>query len=124
MHHFFVEPSQIQGNHIFIDGPDVNHIRNVLRMNPGEEVNVTDGSGEKVYRCAIASIGEDKVELNIMWAQEKGMELPSKIYLFQGLPKSDKMELIIQKAVELGVYEIIPMATARAVVKLDQKKAA
>lgn len=124
MHHFFVEPSQIQGNHIFIDGPDVNHIRNVLRMNPGEEVNVTDGSGEKVYRCAIASIGEDKVELNIMWAQEKGMELPSKIYLFQGLPKSDKMELIIQKAVELGVYEIIPMATTRAVVKLDQKKAA
>ena len=124
MHHFFVEPSQIQGNHIFIDGPDVNHIRNVLRMNPGEEVNVTDGSGEKVYRCAIASIGEDKVELNIMWAQENGMELPSKIYLFQGLPKSDKMELIIQKAVELGVYEIIPMATARAVVKLDQKKAA
>ena len=124
MHHFFVEPSQIQENHIFIDGPDVNNIRNVLRMNPGEEVNVTDGSGEKVYRCAIASIGEDKVELNIMWAQEKGMELPSKIYLFQGLPKSDKMELIIQKAVELGVYEIIPMATARAVVKLDQKKAA
>ena len=124
MHHFFVEPSQIQGNHIFIDGPDVNHIRNVLRMNPGEEVNVTDGTGEKVYSCAIASIGEDKVELNIMWAQEKGMELPSKIYLFQGLPKSDKMELIIQKAVELGVYEIIPMATARAVVKLDQKKAA
>lgn len=124
MHHFFVEPSQIQGNHIFIDGPDVNHIRNVLRMNPGEEVNVTDGTGEKVYRCAIASIGEDTVELNIMWAQEKGMELPSKIYLFQGLPKSDKMELIIQKAVELGVYEIIPMATARAVVKLDQKKAA
>lgn len=112
MHHFFVEPSKIQGNHIFIDGPDVNHIRNVLRMNPGEEVNVTDGSGEKVYRCAIAAIGEDTVELNIMWAQEKGMELPSKIYLFQGLPKSDKMELIIQKAVELGVYEIIPMATA------------
>ena len=108
MHHFFVEPSQIQENHIFIDGPDVNHIRNVLRMNPGEEVNVTDGTGEKVYRCAIAAIGEDTVELNIMWAQEKGMELPSKIYLFQGLPKSDKMELIIQKAVELGVYEIIP----------------
>ena len=124
MHHFFVEPSQIQGTHISIDGPDVNHIRNVLRMNPGEEVNVTDGTGEKVYRCVIESIGETEVELKVMWAQEKGMELPSKIYLFQGLPKSDKMELIIQKAVELGVYEIIPMATARAVVKLDQKKAA
>ena len=123
MHHFFVEPSQIQGNHIFIDGPDVNHIRNVLRMNPGEEVNVTDGSGEKVYRCAIASIGEDKVELNIMWAQEKGMELPSKIYLFQGLPKSDKMELIIQKAVELGAFQVIPVSMKRCVVKLDEKKA-
>ena len=123
MHHFFVEPSKIQGNHIFIDGPDVNHIRNVLRMNPGEEVNVTDGSGEKVYRCAIAAIGEDTVELNIMWAQEKGMELPSKIYLFQGLPKSDKMELIIQKAVELGAFQIIPVAMKRCVVKLDEKKA-
>ena len=123
MHHFFVEPSQIQGNHIFIDGPDVNHIRNVLRMNPREEVNVTDGTGEKVYRCAIASIGEDKVELNIMWAQEKGMELPSKIYLFQGLPKSDKMELIIQKAVELGAFQVIPVSMKRCVVKLDEKKA-
>ena len=91
-------------------------------MNPGEEVNVTDGTGEKVYRCAIAAIGEDTVELNIMWAQEKGMELPSKIYLFQGLPKSDKMELIIQKAVELGVHEVIPVATRRVVVKLDRKK--
>ena len=79
-------------------------------------------TGKPVELCC--AIGEDTVELNIMWAQEKGMELPSKIYLFQGLPKSDKMELIIQKAVELGVYEIIPMATARAVVKLDQKKAA
>ena len=123
MHHFFVEPSKIQGNHIFIDGPDVNHIRNVLRMNPGEEVNVTDGSGEKVYRCAIAAIGEDTVELNIMWAQEKGMELPSKIYLFQGLPKSDKMELIIQKAVELGAFQVIPVSMKRCVVKLDEKKA-
>ena len=123
MHHFFVEPSQIQENHIFIDGPDVNHIRNVLRMNPGEEVNVTDGTGEKVYRCAIAAIGEDTVELNIMWAQEKGMELPSKIYLFQGLPKSDKMELIIQKAVELGAFQVIPVSMKRCVVKLDEKKA-
>jgi len=57
-----------------------------------------------------------------MWVEETGAELPSRIYLFQGLPKSDKMELIIQKAVELGAYEIIPMATRRAVVKLDKKK--
>ena len=61
--------------------------------------------------------------LHIMWVEEANRELPSKIYLFQGLPKGDKMELIIQKAVELGVYEIIPVATKRAVVKLDAKKA-
>lgn len=124
MYHFFVSPSQIQNNRIFIEGPDVNHIKNVLRMEKGEEVNVTDGYGEKVYRCEIDGFTEEHVELKIMWAQEKGVELPSKIYLFQGLPKSDKMELIIQKAVELGVHEIIPVATRRAVVKLDPKKAA
>ena len=64
------------------------------------------------------------MELNIMWAQEKGMELPSKIYLFQGLPKSDKMELIIQKAVELGACQVIPVETKRCVVRLNGKKAA
>ena len=123
MHHFFVSPGQIGEKQITIEGADVNHIRNVLRMEPGEEVNVSDGTGETVYRCEIDRFTETTVELKIMWAQEKGMELPSKIYLFQGLPKSDKMELIIQKAVELGVYEIIPVATRRAVVKLDPKKA-
>ena len=123
MHHFFVSPSQIGKDHITIVGTDVNHIKNVLRMGVGEEVNVTDGEGDKVYRCCVDRFLEDSVELKIMWVQENGVELPSRIYLFQGLPKSDKMELIIQKAVELGVYEIIPVATKRAVVKLDEKKA-
>lgn len=124
MYHFFVSPDQIHERHITIGGQDVNHIRNVLRMGIGEEVNVTDGVGEKVYRCEIDGFTGDTVELKIMWAQEKGVELPSRIYLFQGIPKSDKMELIIQKAVELGVHEIIPVATRRSVVKLDEKKAA
>lgn len=122
MYHFFVTPEQIGGKEIRIKGSDVNHIRNVLRMNPGEQVSVSCGDG-KDYRCELSEIGEDCVTAKIMWAQESDVELPSRICLFQGLPKGDKMELIIQKAVELGAAEIVPMATRRAVVKLDEKKA-
>lgn len=124
MHHFFVTPGQILEREILVEGTDVNHITNVLRMEKGEEVHVSDGQGGKVYRCEIAAFEEENVRLNILEVLKDDMELPSRIYLFQGLPKADKMELIIQKAVELGVYEIIPVATRRAVVKLDDKKAA
>lgn len=122
MYHFFVQQEQISEREIRIEGGDVNHIRNVLRMNPGEQVTVSGMEGEKEYRCEIARIEEDSVTLKILWAQDADTELPSRICLFQGLPKGDKMELIIQKAVELGVYEIVPVATKRAVVKLDKKK--
>lgn len=123
MYHFFVMPEQIDEKEIRIEGSDVNHIRNVLRMSPGEQITVSSGEGKTEYRCEIFQIEEDHVTAKIMWAQDADTELPSKICLFQGLPKSDKMELIIQKAVELGVHEIVPMATKRAVVKLDAKKA-
>lgn len=123
MHHFFVSPTQIEEKTITILGTDVNHIKNVLRMQPGEELNISSGEDSLEYRCRIRDISPDSVKLEIMWKQELECELPSRIYLFQGLPKSDKMEWIIQKAVELGVYEIIPVATKRAVVKLDAKKA-
>lgn len=123
MYQFFVQPSQIQGNRIIITGTDVNHIKNVLRMKTGEEIAVSNGVDGKEYRCGIEQLTEDEVICSLRFIREDGVELPSKIYLFQGLPKADKMELIIQKAVELGVYEIIPVATARSVVKLDEKKA-
>ena len=123
MYQFFVEPSQIQGNRVVITGNDVNHIKNVLRMQPGEEIAVSNGEDGKEYRCGIENLYEDEIICSLRFVKEDGVELPSKIYLFQGLPKADKMELIVQKAVELGVYEIIPVATKRAVVKLDQKKA-
>lgn len=74
------------------------------------------------YTCYIEEFLEDEVTAHIMYAQEAGYELSSKIYLFQGLPKSDKMEWIIQKAVELGVHQVIPVATKRAVVRLEGKK--
>ena len=125
MQRFFVEPHQIDeaAHQIHIIGTDVNHISNVLRMKQGEAVWISDG-GQKEYRCAIEAFSADEVLLHIIYAQEPDYELPSRIYLFQGLPKADKMELIIQKAVELGAYEIIPVETKRCVVKLDGKKAA
>lgn len=122
MHHFFVTPEQVREETIIIEGSDVNHIKNVLRMKVGEELEISDGSNKK-YLCEIASMSSDEVCALIKTELKVDTELPSKIYLFQGLPKSDKMELIVQKAVELGVYEIIPVATKRAVVKLDDKKA-
>ena len=123
MYQFFVEPSGIQGTRVVITGNDVNHIKNVLRMQPGEEIAVSNGEDGKEYRCGIEEVREDEIICTLRFVKEDGVELPSKIYLFQGLPKADKMELIVQKAVELGVYEIIPVATKRAVVKLDEKKA-
>ena len=124
MQRFFVEPYQIEeeAHRIHINGTDVNHIKNVLRMKCGEDVWISDG-GDKEYHCQIEELGEDEVLLHILYAQEPEYELPNKIYLFQGLPKADKMELIIQKAVELGAYRIVPFAAKRSVVKLDQKKA-
>ena len=92
-------------------------------MQPGEEIAVSNGIDGKEYRCGIEELHEDEIICTLRFVKEDGVELPSKIYLFQGLPKADKMELIVQKAVELGVYAIIPVATKRAVVKLDEKKA-
>ena len=123
MYQFFVEPSQNQGNPVVITGSDVNHIKNVLRMKIGEEIAVSNGTDGKEYRCGIEEFWEDEIVCTLRFVKEDGVELPSRIFLFQGLPKADKMELIIQKAVELGVYEVIPVAAKRAVVKLDEKKA-
>lgn len=121
MHRFFAEPSQIGGKEIVITGPDVNHIRNVLRMRTGDELLIADGQGGE-YRCLLKEIRDDLVQAEICWKLSGSAELPSKITLFQGLPKSDKMDFIVQKCVELGVSRIIPVSTRRTVVKLDAKK--
>lgn len=123
MYHFFVEANQISGTEIVILGKDVNHIKNVLRMKPGEEISVSTKDSPSEYRCIVRELSDEKVTCELAFIKEEGNELPSKIYLFQGLPKSDKMELIIQKAVELGVFEIIPVEMKRCVMKLDSKKA-
>lgn len=122
MQHFFVTPDQIRENEIRIEGTDVNHIKNVLRMKMGEQLEISDGNNRK-YLCTIAGFDPDAVKAEIVEEYKLDTELPSRIYLFQGLPKSDKMDLIVQKAVELGAYEIIPVEMKRSVVRLDEKKA-
>nr|MCR5234691.1 16S rRNA (uracil(1498)-N(3))-methyltransferase [Lachnospiraceae bacterium] len=124
MYQFFVDPGNISGHDIYIEGQDFNHIRNVLRMRIGEEVAVVTEGQDKEYRCEIAGFGEERVHLKLRFIKEDNVELPCRIYLLQGLPKSDKMELIIQKAVELGVFEVIPVSMKRSVVKYDKKKEA
>lgn len=123
MQHFFVTPSQVKEGRIYIEGSDVNHMKNVLRMRSGEELMISDGNNLK-YRCVIEGYEEEEAVLAILESMQVDTELSSRIYLFQGLPKQDKMELIVQKAVELGVYQVIPVSTRRSVVKLDAKKAA
>ena len=123
MYQFFVEPHQICDKTVKILGSDVNHIKNVLRMKVGEELSVSNGLDGKEYRCGIVSMDEESITCELRFVKEDGVELPSQVYLFQGLPKADKMELIIQKAVELGVHALIPVAAKRCVVKLDDKKA-
>ncbi len=120
MYHFYVEPEEVSKDTARITGGDVNHIKNVLRMHPGEEIMILDGSGME-YRCEIETI-TDEVLARVLEAKKTEAELSVRLLLFQGLPKKDKMELIIQKAVELGVSEIIPVLTKRTVVKLEDKK--
>ena len=125
MFQFFVDKTQIneEAGLAFITGADVNHICHVLRMRVGEQFYVTDGESGGKYLCALKEASEDQVTCDILRIIEESSELPCEITLYQGLPKADKMELIIQKAVELGVNRIVPVSTKRSIVKLDDKKA-
>ena len=122
MQHFFTSPENIREKEIIITGDDVNHIKNVLRMKPCEEISVSNGEDMKEYRCEISSIEDDRVVCTLMFVKESGVELPVNVTLFQGLPKGDKMETIIQKCTELGIYSVVPVNTKRCVMKLDPKK--
>lgn len=122
MYRFFVTEEQLKNETIRIVGEDYNHIRNVLRMKTQEEVLLSSG-GDKEYLCTIVGYTDDEVLLEITDVFGNARELPTKITLFQGYPKGDKMENIVQKAVELGAYEVVPVMMRRCVVKLDEKKA-
>lgn len=121
MYRFYISPGQVSGKEIRITGGDVNHIKNVLRLEPGDWIVACDGSGVD-YVSRIDALRPDEVLLTVEKIQDTGTELPAQITLFQGMPKKDKLELIIQKAVELGVYEIVPVLTKRCVVRLTEEK--
>lgn len=121
MFHFFVSPENITAESVTVVGSDVNHMKNVLRMKQGEKFIANDGNGGS-YCCAISEILDDRIVAEILEGQLANTELPVNLVLFQGIPKADKMELIIQKSVELGVSKIVPVEMARCVVKLDEKK--
>lgn len=119
MYNFFTENPKINGEYK-ITGADYNHIKNVLRMKLGEEFLVSAG-GES-HLCKLLRYENETVVAQIICENYQDTSLPVEIYIFQGLPKADKMELIIQKAVELGVDKIFPVETSRSIVKLDEKK--
>ncbi|MDD3184295.1 MAG: 16S rRNA (uracil(1498)-N(3))-methyltransferase [Anaerostipes sp.] len=123
MYRFFIEEHQIQEEYIYIEGEDFNHMKNVLRMKEGEHIYISTGK-DLEYECEIEGFEESRVKARIVDVHGMETELSTKLVLFQGIPKGDKMEFIIQKAVELGVSEIVPVAMKRCVVKLDAKKAA
>ena len=118
---FFVEEKAIKNNQIKIEGEDVNHIKNVLRKKIGDKITIGSKKSEFDYLCEIEKIEENSILANIIEQQVGKAESNIKITIMQGLPKADKMELIIQKSVELGVYDIIPVEMKRCVVKLNEK---
>lgn len=120
MFNFFADINSRQGNCYYISGSDFNHIKNVLRMHEGDTFLVSESGISNL--CKILSFDGEEAVAEIIEENYQNTELPVKIYLFQGLPKSDKMELIIQKTVELGVHAIIPTEMNRCVVRLEEKK--
>ncbi len=120
MYNFFVKNSNVCDGIVYIDGEDFNHIKNVLRMRVGEEIYVS--AEGRTHKCKITEFTSDKVIALIIEENALDTNLPIKITLFQGLPKADKLELIIQKAVELGADAIVPVEMKNCVVKIEDKK--
>lgn len=118
---FFIDKSSIMEDIAYISGEDVNHIKKVLRLSPGDNIIISDGCGYD-YNVVIEAYEPQKVVTRIVSVKENCSEPPISVALFQGIPKSDKMDFIIQKSVELGVNQIIPVITERTVVKIDTKK--
>lgn len=120
---FFVTPEQWVGQRVTITGPDVHHIVRVLRLRPGDLVSVADGTG-RMSRVRLDRLGEDAAEGWVVETTEAPTEAAPPITLAQGLPKGRKFNFVLQKAVELGVARVVPVSTARSVVRLDGRRAA
>jgi 16S rRNA (uracil1498-N3)-methyltransferase len=122
MQQIFTEEPIQQQDEICVTGEDARHLSVVLRMHAGEQLRISDCNGDS-FLGEILSLGKEQVQIRLL-EQLPSTELKKKIYLFQAIPKGERMEFIIEKAVELGVYEIIPVEMKYCVVKLDDKKKA
>lgn len=118
---FFITQSQIVDKNAYIEGQDVNHIKKVLRYKTGDKIEICNKDTEENFLGEIQEIQENIIRCSNLIKIEKKAESNIKITIFQGLPKADKMELVIQKSVELGVFEITPLKMKRCVVKLNEK---
>lgn len=121
MYKFFVTTNQINGNIVEIGGEDINHIKNVLRLGIDEEIDICDLESSTNYLCKITELDNKFVKCEIINKLESKSEPKTYLHIFQGLPKAEKMETIIQKTTEIGVSEITPVSMNRCVVKLDDK---
>ena len=122
MPRFFTSAAALSsGEAVWISGQDAVHIRRALRMKPGENLILCDGRGND-YFCEIDGFEEEDVRLKVLYHTPTACEPDTEVVLYQGQPKGDKLELIIQKAVELGVSAIVPFVAARSVVRLDGKE--
>lgn len=122
MGRFFVQASQIVDDTVTLTGSDAGHIARVLRMTVGESITVCDMQG-KEYQCTLAAVTPEQVQARVVEICQNQTESAYRTVLYQALPKGDKMETLIQKAVECGVCEIVPVASERCVVRLDEKTA-
>jgi len=118
---FFVNQENIKNSKIIINGENVNHIKNVLRKNIKDTLEICDTQSGENFLCEIEQFQKEEIICSIISKLQNTSEPNTYVHIYQGLPKSDKMELIIQKAVELGVSEITPTNMSRCIVKLDKK---
>lgn len=118
---FFVNSEQINNNEIKIIGNDVNHIKNVLRLSINDKIKICDKDEHVNYNCRISNIDNEYVITQIIDEEKSNVEAKTPIHVFQGLPKGDKLEFIIEKLTEIGVKELTPVAMKRTVVKLQEK---
>lgn len=116
---YFTEPENIKDGFIEVFSDEAKHILNVMRMEIGDTLTICDGQSND-YLCRICETGKNCLKAKIEETTKSESEPKTKITLYQGLPKSDKMELIIQKCVEIGVCRIVPVITERAVVKIEK----
>lgn len=121
MHRFYVSAERILNERAFITGDELKHLSKVLRLKKGNSLVIFDGNGNE-YEGEITHLGEGEAEISILSQQSFPRESPLETWLIQGIPKGDKMELIIQKATELGVRGIIPLDSERSIIKLNEKK--